>query len=98
LLLISDQRDSSKSRKHLEIVAWLSKLNFWEIQDKTFLRHQPGTGEWLLNDPALQNWIKGDIEALWCPGDRTIIFYLITNSVLAGAGKTILAYYPIDVL
>ena len=80
-----------------QIVNWLTPLNFWLKQDDTFERRQEGTGEWLLNDLAFQEWIKGDTKVLWCPGDRTFPFQNTVNLKLAGVGKTILAYRPLSI-
>jgi hypothetical protein len=65
---------NEKRRKELyEILDWLSSLNFWAKQDDTFERREEGTGEWFLNDPKFQGWMKGDFEVLLCPGDRTAL-------------------------
>lgn len=68
--VIEDQRDQFQNEESLQILNWLSDLNFWMKQDDTFERRQEGTGEWLLVDPSFQCWMNGDCDVLWCPGDR----------------------------
>jgi len=88
-----DQRDRLQDQDSETIIRWLSDLNFWAKQDDSFQRHQEGTGEWFLNDPAFQNWVtSSENTVLWCPGDRKPAFFLVTDLMIAGVGKTIIAY------
>jgi len=61
------------------ILNWFSQLNYWSQQNDNFERAEPGTGEWLLDDPKFESWIKGEARILWCPGDR--------KSLIANAEK-----------
>ncbi|KAJ7740991.1 hypothetical protein B0H14DRAFT_2989673 [Mycena olivaceomarginata] len=60
------------------IVEWASPLNFFPRQDDILRTRQPGTGEWLFEDPLFERWKAGKIRTLWCRG-------------MPGAGKTVLA-------
>jgi Cdc6-like AAA superfamily ATPase len=73
----------SIDQKTLEILAWLSPLEFPLIQNDLISRRQEGTGLWLLRSDEFQNWLNGDQGTLFCPG-------------IPGAGKTMLASIAID--
>ena len=53
-----------------------------------------GTGDWLLKTAEFQTFLSSGQRTLWCPGIRMSLArapkYYITNSVVAGAGKTVL--------
>ena len=53
-----------------EIVDWLSPLNFWTKQDDILSKKEEGTGGWIFEDPAFEDWINGTERILWCPGIR----------------------------
>jgi hypothetical protein len=74
---------SSLDQKTLQILAWLSPLEFPLIQNDLISRRQEGTGLWLLESDDFQNWLNGDQGTLFCPG-------------IPGAGKTMLASIVID--
>ncbi|KAJ6506847.1 ankyrin repeat-containing domain protein [Mycena sanguinolenta] len=58
------------------IIEWLSPINPFQRQRDIFSTLEPGTGEWLLEDPKFKAWEAGS-KPLWCHG-------------IAGAGKTML--------
>ncbi|KAM4067399.1 ankyrin repeats (3 copies) domain-containing protein [Hirsutella rhossiliensis] len=61
-----------------DTLRWLSNLDFQQYQRETVAKHHKGTGEWLLNTGAFQNWVHGTQQStLWCPGNP-------------GAGKTVM--------
>ncbi|KAI9776091.1 MAG: hypothetical protein M1839_000604 [Geoglossum umbratile] len=67
------------------IVDWLSPLNSWLKQADISNQRQTGTGKWLLDDPIFLEWVKGDVESIWCRG-------------MPGVGKTVLASAVIEFL
>jgi len=92
-----DQENRTRDQESQDILDWLSPINFWTKQNDTIQRREPGTGEWLLNDPLFTKWLDGTNSILWCPGERMsqLSFTLIVDNadlVLAGVGKTVLAY------
>lgn len=78
-----------------DILNWLSPLNFSAKHNDIFCRWHEGTGKWLLENTAFETWVNGTQKFLWCPGIRMISCFqisnvLLTDSVTAGAGKTVL--------
>ncbi|CAJ2510411.1 Uu.00g051140.m01.CDS01 [Anthostomella pinea] len=65
------------------ILDWLSPLGYAAMQNDYVNRKQPGTGQWLLDEPKYQSWMSGDKQTLFCPG-------------IPGAGKTILTSIVVD--
>lgn len=59
------------------IASWLSDLNFQETQNDIFAERTPGTGQWLLESQAFEDWVSGKSEILWCPGIREIVTLFI---------------------
>lgn len=55
----------------LDIMAWLSPLDFLKKQNDVFVKHQEGTGEWILDSKEFNDWLLGSGTTLWCPGIRT---------------------------
>ena len=87
--------DMAENEKRHRILIWLSSLDFGSRLSEMLDRRQEGTGTWLLESQQFTAWLKGDIQAIWCPGMREFseCEYLdqTTNCGVAGAGKTILA-------
>jgi hypothetical protein len=52
------------------IISWLSPINFFPRQQEISRMRQPGTGEWLLENPHFKKWKSGSIRTLWCHGIR----------------------------
>jgi ankyrin repeat domain-containing protein 50 len=73
------------AQENLEVIEWLSPLNFWVQQTDIHSRAQEGTGKWLLDHQKFKDWVDGKCETLWCPG-------------MPGAGKTVLASIIIEYL
>jgi hypothetical protein len=66
-----DHENRTRDKESQDILDWLSPLNFWTKQKDTFQRREPGTGEWLLNDPLFTQWRdETNNNILWCPGER----------------------------
>jgi hypothetical protein len=55
---------------HQAFLDWLSPLNFFPRQQEISQMRQPGTGEWLLENPHFKEWNSGSIRTLWCHGIR----------------------------
>ncbi|KAI1277126.1 hypothetical protein F5Y07DRAFT_113956 [Xylaria sp. FL0933] len=70
-------------REDLEILDWLSPIDYGPQQTDYFRRRQSGTGQWLLDSEEYQDWIKDRNKTMFCPG-------------IPGAGKTILTSIVID--
>ncbi|KAF3916482.1 hypothetical protein ABW20_dc0100527 [Dactylellina cionopaga] len=69
-------------KEDLEILNWLTPIDYGPQHSDLFNRRQPGTGKWFLKHERYHEWLnKGGI--LFCPG-------------IPGAGKTILASIVID--
>lgn len=81
-----DQRQKDQGR--LEILSWLTRVDYASDQNDFINRRQAGTGQWLLDSPEFQRWLCSvgyDQQVLFCPG-------------IPGAGKTILTSIVIDAL
>jgi hypothetical protein len=68
--LLSSEFSIEKER--MQIIDWLSPINF-------FLRHadisrgrQKDTGGWLLEDSRFKRWESGSERTLWCRGIRAL--------------------------
>src|SRR5438067_9082960 len=72
-------------KEDLEILDWLTPINYDPQQNDFLARRQPGTGHWLLNSAEYKTWVKTDKQILFCPG-------------IPGAGKTILTSIVVDYL
>ncbi|KAG4264758.1 hypothetical protein FPRO03_00042 [Fusarium proliferatum] len=71
-------------KEDVEILEWLTPVNYGPQQSDTFSQRQEGTGEWLLSSKEFQDWIDTG-KTLFCPG-------------VPGAGKTILTSIVINEL
>ncbi|KAI9773768.1 MAG: hypothetical protein M1839_002001 [Geoglossum umbratile] len=74
-----------KDQETLDLLTWLSPLNFSTKQNDVFHGRQEGTGEWLLTANKFRDWLFGTCNVLWCPG-------------IPGAGKTVLVSVIVDFL
>ncbi|KAI9782389.1 MAG: hypothetical protein M1839_005262 [Geoglossum umbratile] len=61
----------------LEILHWLTPIDYDAQQSDYIGRRQPETGQWLLDSEEFQTWLQTSKQTLYCPG-------------IPGAGKTIL--------
>jgi Cdc6-like AAA superfamily ATPase len=72
------------SRKEdLEVLDWLTPIDYGLQQTDHLRRRQPGTGQWLLSTQEYCNWVRERGTTLFCPG-------------IPGAGKTILTSVIVD--
>jgi hypothetical protein len=58
------------AKERLQIIEWISPLNFFPIQEDLLKKRQEGTGEWLLNSDPFVKWVSRNGQILWCPGIR----------------------------
>ncbi|KAH7305361.1 nucleoside phosphorylase [Rhexocercosporidium sp. MPI-PUGE-AT-0058] len=84
---VHDNVQSIKSKMNrkedLEILDWLTPINYGPQQSDFINRRQPGTGQWLLDSLDFQKWLETSQQTLFCPG-------------IPGAGKTILTAATIN--
>jgi hypothetical protein len=67
----------------LEILNWVTPVDYGPQHSDFRSRRQLGTGQWLLKSEQYQAWLKTSAQTLFCPG-------------IPGAGKTILTSIVID--
>lgn len=78
------QGNQEAMQERLDILNWLSTIDHAAHQNDAFAKHQPGTGQWLLDSPTFKEWkAAAESEELFCPG-------------MPGAGKTVLSSIVID--
>ena len=65
------------------MLEWLSTADFPTQQVDFISRREPGTGQWFLDSPEFDVWLKGPKSTLFCSG-------------IPGAGKTMMAAVTID--
>lgn len=65
-------------KEDVEILDWLTPIDYGPLQSDYLKRRQSGTGKWFLESRELQNWLNASKQTLYCPG-------------IPGAGKTILS-------
>jgi hypothetical protein len=70
-------RSKLDRKEDLEVLNWLTPTDYGPQHSDFLKRREPGTGEWLLDSVKYQDWLKTDMQTLFCPG-------------IPGAGKTIL--------
>lgn len=80
---VAKMRRIMDKNEDIEILNWLTMIDYGPQQSDYIKRRQAGTGQWLLNSVEYQAWLKTSKETLFCPG-------------IPGAGKTILTSIVID--
>ncbi|KAF8856795.1 hypothetical protein BDZ45DRAFT_593729 [Acephala macrosclerotiorum] len=70
-------------QERLEILNWLTPIDYAPQQTEYIRRRQPGTGQWFLDSEEYQTWLNTNKQTLFCPG-------------IPGAGKTILTSIVVD--
>ena len=76
-------RSKLDKEEDLDILKWLTPIDYATQQSDHISRRQPGTGQWLLHSAEYQEWLRIPGKTLFCPG-------------IPGAGKTILTAIVID--
>ncbi|KAF5656484.1 ankyrin repeat-containing protein [Fusarium heterosporum] len=72
-------------KEDIEILDWLTPINYGPVQSDYFSRRQAETGNWLLQSEDFLYWLATSQQTLFCPG-------------IPGAGKTILTSIVVDFL
>ncbi|KIW67300.1 hypothetical protein PV04_06564 [Phialophora macrospora] len=67
----------------VEILNWLTPVEYGPQHSDFLRRRQPGTGQWLLDSAEYHTWLNSAKQTLFCPG-------------MPGAGKTILTSIVVD--
>lgn len=81
---IGAQLEDLKAREERKQIAdWLRGADPSTNHNSARKKHEPGTGEWLLNLKAFEEWREGDGSLLWLHG-------------IPGAGKTILSSVVVE--
>lgn len=70
-------------KEDLEVLNWLTPIDYGLQQTDNLKRRQLGTGQLLLSSQEYDSWVKGPKKTLFCPG-------------MPGAGKTILTSIMIE--
>lgn len=78
-------RSNLNRKEDLEILNWITPIDYGPQQSDYFKRRQPGTGQWLLESEEYRTWLSASKQTLFCPG-------------IPGAGKTILTSIVVDYL
>ena len=76
-------RSELDKEEDLNILKWLTPIEYATQQSNYISRRQPGTGQWLLDSAEYQEWLRTPGKTLFCPG-------------IPGAGKTILTAIVVD--
>jgi hypothetical protein len=80
---VATVRSKLDRNEELEILNWITPVDYGPQHSDFLSRRQPGTGQWLLDSEQYQAWLKTSAQTLFCPG-------------IPGAGKTILTSIVID--
>ena len=80
---VEKMRSKFDKEEDLVILTWLTPFDYTNQQSDYIGRREPGTGQWLLDSPEYQEWLKTPGKTLFCPG-------------IPGAGKTILTAIVIN--
>jgi Cdc6-like AAA superfamily ATPase len=76
-------RSKLDRKEDLEILNWLTPIDYGLQHSDYIRRRQSGTGQWLLDSAEYQYWLKTPKQTLFCSG-------------MPGAGKTILTSIVVD--
>ncbi|KAI9766614.1 MAG: hypothetical protein M1840_006425 [Geoglossum simile] len=80
---IETLRSKLDRNENLEILNWLTPIDYSPQQSDFIKRRQEGTGTWLLHTDEFNIWLNQENKTLYCSG-------------IPGAGKTILTSVVID--
>ncbi|CAD6584369.1 MAG: hypothetical protein ASARMPRED_001750 [Alectoria sarmentosa] len=71
----------------------LSTLDFTAMQKESYSKRHGKTGQWLLDSPDFQSWLKSEDaqhSVLWCPGNpgvgKTVITSIAVNHITENTG------------
>jgi hypothetical protein len=71
----------STAAERIQIIDWLSPINFFLRQVDISRERQAGTGGWLLVDPHFQKWKYDAGRTLWCHGIRAWLRFFINAKI-----------------
>ncbi|RFU75866.1 ankyrin repeat [Trichoderma arundinaceum] len=74
---------NQESEDNLQVLTWITPVDYGPQHSDFLKRWQPGTGQWLLDSAEYQSWLISKKQTLFCPG-------------IPGAGKTILTSIVIN--
>ncbi|KAH6603497.1 ankyrin repeat [Trichoderma cornu-damae] len=80
---VSQIKANLDKKEDLEVLDWITKVEYGPQHSDLLRRRQPGTGRWLLDSAEYNAWLATEKQTLFCPG-------------IPGAGKTILTSIVID--
>ncbi|SCO18809.1 related to nucleoside phosphorylase [Fusarium fujikuroi] len=78
-------RAKLERKEDIEILDWLTPIDYGPQQSDYLNRRQPETGNWLLQSDEFLDWLSTSNKTLFCPG-------------IPGAGKTILTSIVVNTL
>jgi hypothetical protein len=78
-------RSKLNRKEDLEILHWLTPIDYGPQQSDYLNRRQLGTCQWLLDSAEFKAWVESNNQTLFCPG-------------IPGAGKTILTSIVVNYL
>ncbi|KAJ6790264.1 hypothetical protein PWT90_06580 [Aphanocladium album] len=81
--IVATLKSNLDAKGNIDILRWLTRSDYGDQQSDFLSRRQPGTGQWLLNSPEYNAWLRDDGQTLFCQG-------------IPGAGKTILTSIVIE--
>lgn len=84
-MITTDIHTRLQRKEDVEILDWLTPVDYGAQQSDYIGRRQPGTGDWLLESDEFLTWLDTAKSTLFCPG-------------IPGAGKTILTSAVVDFL
>src|SRR5438105_551348 len=65
---VESMRSKLDKDEDIKILDWLTPVDYGPQQTDHIRRRQPGTGQWLLDSPEFQTWLKTVKQTLFCPG------------------------------
>ncbi|UKZ53658.1 hypothetical protein TrVGV298_007455 [Trichoderma virens] len=80
---VSNIKSNLDNDMNLQILDWITSIDYGPQQSDFFNRRQPETGQWLLDSTEYRAWLGTEKQTLFCPG-------------IPGAGKTILTSIVVD--
>jgi hypothetical protein len=83
MILVAQSKEERErlARDKVNIMNWVSPLNFNLVQDEIFAKRTPGTGLELLQSPVFTRWMETRGETLWCHGIRKFIAIQLSRHV-----------------
>ncbi|KAI9668938.1 MAG: hypothetical protein M1829_005250 [Trizodia sp. TS-e1964] len=78
-----NERQDDQAR--LDILNWLTPIDYAPQQNDLICKREPGTGQWLLDSLKFKTWLQADNQTLLCHG-------------LPGSGKTMLTSIVVNEL